>query len=102
MKRLFGTDGIRAVAGDAPLDPVTVRKFGAALADVLGHGEQNDATVVLGRDTRESGPWLRDAVTAGLASRGVRRVHRLGATCGIRRESGLNRNGSSSASCVGG
>ena len=35
MKRLFGTDGIRAVAGEPPLDPSTVRRFGAALAEVL-------------------------------------------------------------------
>ncbi len=35
MKRLFGTDGIRAVAGKAPLDPATVRTFGAALGRVV-------------------------------------------------------------------
>jgi len=73
MKRLFGTDGIRAVAGEPPLDPPTVRKFGVALADVLKCRERDGSTcrVVIGRDTRESGPWLRDAVIAGLASRGV-------------------------------
>ena len=40
MKRLFGTDGIRAVAGTPPLDPESVRKFGLALAHVLerAHG----------------------------------------------------------------
>ncbi|HXV77834.1 MAG TPA: phosphoglucosamine mutase [Candidatus Polarisedimenticolaceae bacterium] len=71
MKRLFGTDGIRAVAGDPPLDPPTVRKFGAALATVLGRGPEagGRCRVVLGRDTRESGPSLRDAVVAGLAAR---------------------------------
>jgi phosphoglucosamine mutase len=66
MKRLFGTDGIRAVAGQPPLDPPTVRKFGVALASVLG--TDGSCRVVLGRDTRESGPWLRDAVAAGLAA----------------------------------
>ena len=73
MKRLFGTDGIRAVAGEPPLDPPTVRKFGAALADVVKcRDTDGDACrVVLGRDTRESGPWLSDAVVAGLASRDV-------------------------------
>jgi len=35
MKRLFGTDGIRAVAGSPPLDPETVRRFGKALGEVL-------------------------------------------------------------------
>jgi phosphoglucosamine mutase len=73
MKRLFGTDGIRAVAGESPLDPPTVRRFGAALADILRCRATSDEAcrVVLGRDTRESGPWLRDAVAAGLASRGA-------------------------------
>jgi phosphoglucosamine mutase len=73
MKRLFGTDGIRAVAGEPPLDPPTVRKFGAALAEVL-HGRGSGGAgcrVVIGRDTRESGNWLSDAVVAGLASRDV-------------------------------
>ncbi len=68
MKRLFGTDGIRAVAGEPPLDRLTVRRFGAALGRVV-HGEANNpCRVVLGRDTRESGRWLRDAVHDGLAS----------------------------------
>lgn len=74
MKRLFGTDGIRAVAGEPPLDPPSVRRFGAALAVVLADGGANGNRVVLGRDTRESGIWLRDAVAAGLASRGVQAV----------------------------
>jgi phosphoglucosamine mutase len=71
-KRLFGTDGIRSVAGTPPLDPSTVRRFGAALAEVLGHGPGGAPRLVLGRDTRESGPWLRDAVAAGLGSRRAR------------------------------
>jgi len=71
LKRLFGTDGIRAVAGEYPLDPATVRRFGAALAQVLQHEPARAARVVVGRDTRESGPWLRDAVVAGVASRGA-------------------------------
>jgi phosphoglucosamine mutase len=72
MKRLFGTDGIRAVAGQPPLDPPTVRKFGVALADVLG--ADGSCRVVLGRDTRESGPWLRDAVASGLAAQAASAV----------------------------
>jgi len=68
-KRLFGTDGIRAVAGKPPLDPAGVRRFGAALAAVLQADVTGVCRVVLGRDTRESGPWLRDAVARGLASR---------------------------------
>ena len=72
-KRLFGTDGIRAVAGDAPLDRATVRRFGVALARCIA--STADATrVVLGRDTRESGPWLRDALAAGIASAGAEAI----------------------------
>jgi len=74
MKRLFGTDGIRAVAGKAPLDPATVRTFGAALGRVVSSDASRVARVVLGRDTRESGPWLRDAIAAGLASEGATAV----------------------------
>ncbi len=71
MKRLFGTDGIRGIAGESPLDPPTVRRFGASLAAVLARSLGRAPHVVLGRDTRESGPWLRDAVAAGLLSEGA-------------------------------
>ena len=70
MKRLFGTDGIRGIAGESPLDPPTVRRFGAALAGLLEETLKCPPRVVLGRDTRESGTWLRDAVVSGLISRG--------------------------------
>jgi phosphoglucosamine mutase len=70
MKRLFGTDGIRGIAGEPPLDRATVRRFGAALAEVLGESGAASPRVALGRDTRESGVWLRDAVAAGLTRRG--------------------------------
>jgi len=74
MKRLFGTDGIRAVAGRPPLDPSTVRRFGVALAEALEPNGSRTTRVLLGRDTRESGPWLRDAVATGLRARGVSAV----------------------------
>ena len=50
MKKLFGTDGIRAVAGQSPLDPATVYAVGRALAHHLGQSPR----VLLGMDTRES------------------------------------------------
>jgi phosphoglucosamine mutase len=71
VKQLFGTDGIRAVAGEYPLDRPTVLRFGAALADVLELEYGRPCRVVLGRDTRESGIWLRDAVGRGLRARGA-------------------------------
>lgn len=70
MKHLFGTDGIRGVAGEAPLDRPTVRRFGYALAATLEDHLSRKPSIVLGMDTRESGPWLRDAVVAGLRASG--------------------------------
>jgi phosphoglucosamine mutase len=71
LKQLFGTDGIRGEAGVYPLDQPTVERFGAALAGVLREEYGRDCRVALGRDTRESGTWLRDAVGRGLAARGA-------------------------------
>ena len=67
MRKLFGTDGIRAVAGVAPLDKRTVRAVGVALAKTLGVG----ASVVMGMDTRESGPWIAAVLAAGLREGGA-------------------------------
>jgi phosphoglucosamine mutase len=67
MRKLFGTDGIRAVAGVAPLDKHTVYAVGAALATKLGDG----ARVVMGMDTRESGPWIAATLAAGLRAGGA-------------------------------
>ncbi len=66
MKRLFGTDGIRGVAGEPPLDPGTARTFGIALATVLLRATPQPPRILIGRDTRESGEWLRDALCIGL------------------------------------
>ena len=74
MRKLFGTDGIRAVAGEAPLDRRTVFAVGVALAHHIGRtGEQPRSTqrVVLGMDTRESSPWIAATITAGLRQGGA-------------------------------
>ncbi len=69
---LFGTDGIRGVAGQAPLDPKTAQAVGAALGRwVIESKESGFEQVVIGMDTRESGPWLAAEVAAGLARHGV-------------------------------
>jgi phosphoglucosamine mutase len=70
-KELFGTDGIRGVAGEYPLDPATVYAFGVALGDDTNRHHANPE-VLIGADTRESGPWIAEMVAAGLASRGAR------------------------------
>ena len=67
MRKLFGTDGIRAVAGVAPLDKRTVWAVGVALARTLGAG----ASVVMGMDTRESGPWIAATLASGLLAGGA-------------------------------
>ena len=67
MKKLFGTDGIRAVAGQSPLDPATVYAVGRALAHHLGESPR----VLLGMDTRESGNWIAATLTAGLKAGGA-------------------------------
>lgn len=54
MTPLFGTDGIRGTFGQAPMDETTVRR----LACVIGAGLNSDATVVIGRDSRQSGPLI--------------------------------------------
>ncbi len=70
-RRLFGTDGIRGIAGEAPLDPITI--FAAGLA--LGHTLRKSAgepKAILGRDTRESSPWIAATLAAGLRAAGAR------------------------------
>ena len=71
MRQLFGTDGIRGKAGDYPLDRPTTFAVGVALAQWIGTNHLNPE-VVLGMDTRESGPWIAEHVAGGLAQGGVR------------------------------
>ena len=69
-RQLFGTDGIRGVAGQYPLDARTVYVFGRALGEwAKSHSET--PRVLIGMDTRESGPALAAQVTAGLAHEDV-------------------------------
>jgi phosphoglucosamine mutase len=70
-KQLFGTDGIRGVAGEYPLNPLTIHAFGLALGSTARHHNPNPE-VVIGMDTRESGPWIAEQVAGGLAERDVR------------------------------
>ena len=68
---LFGTDGIRGVAGDPPLDHNTVVAVGAALGRYLA-GSHPAAQVIIGQDTRESSRWLEASITLGLEWAGIR------------------------------
>jgi phosphoglucosamine mutase len=68
QSRLFGTDGIRGRANVEPLTPELAVAFGRAVAAKFGRPSQ---PVVIGRDTRLSGPMLEQAVAAGVAAMGV-------------------------------
>ncbi len=70
VRKLFGTDGIRAVAGVNPLDPTTIFATGLALAHSLKKLAA-EPRVILGRDTRESSPWIAATLAAGLESAGA-------------------------------
>jgi phosphoglucosamine mutase len=72
--RLFGTDGVRGVAGHYPLDPPTVRRLGAALVKALPHWASSVSSsprLVVGRDTRESGAWIEAELAYGASGEGA-------------------------------
>ncbi len=70
--KLFGTDGIRAPAGAFPLDASTVRVIGASLAEHLAERTGGRTPrIVVGRDTRESGPSIEAALSTGARSVGA-------------------------------
>ena len=71
MRRLFGTDGIRGVAGEAPLDPGTIYAVGLALAHQV-KARNSHPRVLLGMDTRESSAWIAAVLTAGLTEGGAK------------------------------
>ncbi|MGB5037316.1 MAG: phosphoglucosamine mutase [Blastocatellia bacterium] len=70
QRQLFGTDGIRGKAGEFPLDDGTVFTIGRALARVLALRLGRPPKVVLGRDTRESGPRVEAELAAGIHAEG--------------------------------
>ncbi len=90
-RRLFGTDGVRGVANAGDLTPERLLRLGQAIGQVLSdslpllhqetkvrlprpaarHAVRGKARVLVGRDTRLSGPFVRDALLAGILSRGI-------------------------------
>ncbi len=70
-KQLFGTDGIRGVAGEYPLDARTVYAAGVTLGRWVARHSPNPE-VVLGMDTRESGPSIAAHLAGGMAQAGAR------------------------------
>jgi phosphoglucosamine mutase len=69
-RQLFGTDGIRGVAGEFPLTMESTYLIGRALGHDLIRGNSK-AQAVMGQDTRESSAWIADRVAAGMAAVGV-------------------------------
>ena len=69
VRKLFGTDGVRGVAGE-DLTAELARDLGAAAVAWAGPG----AEVVIGRDTRESGEWLEAALVEGVVAAGGQAV----------------------------
>jgi len=76
QRQLFGTDGIRGVAGEFPLTAESTNLIGRALGHDLIRTTAK-AKAVIGQDTRESSQWIADRVSEGLAAVGVD-VHSAG------------------------
>lgn len=70
QRQLFGTDGIRGLAGEFPLTQQSTYIIGRALGHDLKR-TNSDARVVIGQDTRESSHWIANRVMDELASAGV-------------------------------
>ncbi|TBR24395.1 phosphoglucosamine mutase [bacterium] len=98
MSTLFGTDGVRGIPGQAPLTPAGVRRLAQLAAEAfLGRTPREAPCVLLGRDTRGSGPALARSLADGFKAAGVRTVDlgvvptpavsyltpRRGALCGV-------------------
>lgn len=67
MAHYFGTDGIRGRAGEGKLSEASLEK----LADAIGAHFGAGSLAIIGRDTRESGDWVKAALTRGLIRQGV-------------------------------
>ena len=76
MGRLFGTDGVRGVAYEF-LSGELAEKIGRALGYILTKKKSEDVRVIIGKDTRESGDMLTEAISDGLAALGCE-VHICG------------------------
>src|ERR1700674_230410 len=76
QRQLFGTDGIRGVAGEFPLTKQSTYLIGRALGHDLMRTTRNPQAVI-GQDTRESSAWIADRVAEGLGAVGVD-VHSAG------------------------
>ncbi len=99
-ENLFGTDGVRGIPGHYPLTKDVIREIARLVAETLSKRTSANGgppTVLMGRDTRASGPWLGRALVGGFQAAGCRTLDlgvaptpavsyltpRLGAVCGV-------------------
>ncbi|MFN2501000.1 MAG: phosphoglucosamine mutase [Pyrinomonadaceae bacterium] len=71
MDQLFGTDGIRGLAGEFPLDKASLQTIGASLASRFQEKLGRTPKFISGRDTRESGESIEEALHTGARSAGA-------------------------------
>ncbi len=71
-RRLFGTDGVRGVANEAPMTPEMALRLGRAITFVAGRGKNRQVRVVIGKDTRLSGYMFETALASGICAMGGR------------------------------
>ena len=72
MRNLFGTDGIRGVANEAPMTPELALQLGRAVTFVAGRGKRHVPHIIVGKDTRLSGYMIETALASGICSMGGR------------------------------
>ena len=77
MGSLFGTDGIRGVAGEPPLVKDDIYRIGYCLTDFLRTADSKPR-LLIGRDTRASGPWIEK-----LLDRAIRDAGGVPEPCGV-------------------
>lgn len=71
-RRYFGTDGIRGVAGTAPLDPETLVRLGRAVARIfMKNNDHKRVRILVGKDTRLSGYMIESSLAAGITAMGA-------------------------------
>jgi phosphoglucosamine mutase len=71
-RKLFGTDGIRGAANEAPMTPEMALRLGRAITFVAGRGKSRQVRVVIGKDTRLSGYLFETALASGICAMGGR------------------------------
>ncbi len=74
MTKLFGTDGVRGIAGQYPMTPEMAMKIGKAVAYLLSPAKlegQGRGKIIIGKDTRVSGDMIEHALVAGITAMGI-------------------------------